>query len=1730
MGSSSYPRTVSRPIQNSHFQPQNARNLPNLCPTVHESPHHHFPNPNSQPISSLQQATHPLSLQGVASDFRDPASLQILKQSLLSPGSNVFSGDPLHYHSWLTALENRTANISLSTWDKLLILEANTSGEPQRLVRKYLAIGGPNIDNTLQCVMEDLRSDFGCGIRIANALHNRIDSFQPIRSTQDTSKLKDLLSMCQFIEMNMDRSEELSSFNTAFGLRKLWLKLPDPLQCAWRTISDDYRQNFNRYPPLSNFIGFLKKKTRELSDPLFQTTRETRRPSTALKTSQFRQPLTQPRAQPFTLREKTHNEGQRNLIGKAKAGTVKDSCPLHKDGKHQLEECRKFANLSNKEKSSVIRDNKRCFSCLGHHFKAECTSNIRCQKCSGAHHTILHYDKPAGEPSLLKSESNLCTAVCRNPSLAKSCSKVLLVDISVKGSAHRKLRCYAVIDEQSTSTFADPKVAEYFNLSGPKSNYELRTLSGSSTPTSGIILRNLRIKGVGERKSYPLPDTYTNPFLPDCRSEVASRETVQAHPHIRQFADKFNQLDHRAEVLLLVGRDAGPCMFTRCYGGKAPFVHHTALGWALVGRACVISDCERNPRVLRTAVVESFSQHPVLRPIQKAASTEFDVLLEQQDDEHPGLSKEDEQFLQLVTSDVRVNEQGNIVLPLPFRDRNQIFPNNRLEVFHRTKNALGRLKSNAAKLKECIETMEKYRKLGHVEMLPAPEHKPPHPGKAWWIPVFPVTHPKKKTTRIVFDSSARYHGISLNDALLPGPDIINRLKNVLIGFRIGLIGFAADIQTMFHNFHLNANERDFLRFYWFRDNNPSLEICQFRAKVHIFGNCSSPALANIGLRYAAQNSNLEHVRDFINDQFYVDDGLSSADTVTEATSILEDTRQTLDKFNIRLHKICSSSQEVERFFPSTELASSSKKNIEDTTVQGALGITWDIKEDKLEIRSEIYNHPFTKRGLLATINSIFDPLGICSPVVLAGKILQRKLLTVASPKNSSDDWDTPLSEEYKVAWDDWKVSLKKLNRLSLTRCYRPPNFGKVTETEIHAFCDASEEGYGYVIYLRFFNNRGETHISFVSASSKIVPKSAPSVPRLELSSAVELSLAVPIIAEKLSVTPSKVYLYSDSMITLGYLRNQCKRFSRYVTRRVRIILKSYSADRWFHVSSFENPADKASRPQTIESLLSSEWFKGPCFLNLGTYPQSFIDSVELPEVIKEPLVSLKTESSSSQPFSSLIERCGTLSKLVRCMQVVISFVAKLRNALQARKGQPPVPSSRPSSEEALTTLILHEQRVHFPEFFLSSHSGKLLPLSPFIDSSGVVRVGGRLRQSELEYQHKYPILLPPLSHLTRLLIAQSHGKSKHQGRHITLSTIRNAGYFILHGSSVIRKFISQCVTCKKLRLPLADQKMSDLPTDRLKCVPPFTTTGVDIFGPYSVSDGVATRRTQTHKKCWAVVFTCLTSRATHIEPLPSLETPSMKNALRRFFCLRGPCKRLRSDPGTSFVGVINSQDDLMSDAAPELQENNCTWDLNPPKASHFGGVWERQIKTIKGILQTCFHQLGPKTLSRDDLYTFLQECACILNNTPLWEYSADPNDPKPLSPAMLLTLREDTPTPPGEFSERDLLAYGSRRWRRIQYLSDQFWTRWRTDYLQTLQKRRKWLQPQRSFRVGDVVLLKDANLKRYLWPIAKIISVKTSNDGLVRSVELVTTAKNSPGTRTLHRPITDLSLLVPSPL
>ena len=329
--------------------------------------------------------------------------------------------------------------------------------------------------------------------------------------------------------------------------------------------------------------------------------------------------------------------------------------------------------------------------------------------------------------------------------------------------------------------------------------------------------------------------------------------------------------------------------------------------------------------------------------------------------------------------------------------------------------------------------------------------------------------------------------------------------------------------------------------------------------------------------------------------------------------------------------------------------------------------------------------------------------------------------------------------------------------------------------------------------------------------------------------------------------------------------------------------------------------------------------------------------------------------------------------------------------------------------------------------------------------------------------------------------------------------------------------------------------MADLPKDRITPAPPFTYCGVDCFGPWIIKEG------RREVKRYGLLFTCMACRAIHVETLTSMSTDAFINALRRFVSVRGPIRQLRSDRGTNFVGAENELAKAWKEMDHErvknklLQEECDYFDFtfNFPSSSHMGGVWERQIRSVRRVLEALLYQNGQQ-LDDDGLRTLLCEAAAIVNSRPLSvDFLNDPNSPEPLTPNHLLTQKSNVILPPpGSFPRED--TYARKRWRRVQHLANEFWCRWKKEYLSQLQTRKKWTAPQRDMQVGDVVIIKDDNVPRNSWPLGKVVETYASEDNHVRKVRVaVGNAKlNGQGKRTgplcyLDRPIHKLVLLIP---
>ena len=405
-------------------------------------------------------------------------------------------------------------------------------------------------------------------------------------------------------------------------------------------------------------------------------------------------------------------------------------------------------------------------------------------------------------------------------------------------------------------------------------------------------------------------------------------------------------------------------------------------------------------------------------------------------------------------------------------------------------------------------------------------------------------------------------------------------------------------------------------------------------------------------------------------------------------------------------------------------------------------------------------------------------------------------------------------------------------------------------------------------------------------------------------------------------------------------------------------------------------------------------------------------------------------------------------------------------------------------------------------------------LSPFLDERGILRVGGRLRNAPLTPDARHPVLLPTASEVTRLIVGQQHRHLLHAGVEHTLNGLRQT-FWIPRGRAQVKKVLHRCAFCRNRRARPQQPKMADLPADRFDTSNAFSTVGLDFFGPILV------KKFRRSEKRFGLLFTCLATRAIHLEVAQSMDTDSFVMALRRFIARRGRPNKICSDNGTNIKGGEREMREALTNLnqqqiTDELSQRHITWRWNPPAAPHFGGVWERLVGSVKRALSVV---LGGHVVTDEVLATVFCEVENMVNSRPIThvpdEY--DGHNLTALTPNHFLLGKNNTALAPGDFRD-DMTS--RKRWRRAQALADHLWNRWKKEYLHTLIHRRKWQNDARNLQVGDVALIVESGSPRGLWPLARVTEVLPGPDGRVRTVRLTTTSG-----ATFMRPATKVALL-----
>ncbi|KAM7380993.1 hypothetical protein PAMP_004254 [Pampus punctatissimus] len=1701
-------------------------------------------SPALQPASQVPVTQpHMIQVQNSSDVTLVSALAEAISASRLpTPEPAVFTGDPLKFNDWRLSFVTLIDRKNIPKNEKLYYLRQYLGGAAKKAVEGFFILG---TEAAYDSAWQLLEKRFGDPFIIGKSFRDKLHGWPKI-SSKDGSELREFADFLQSCEAAIPHIKTLEVLNDCNESQKILLKLPDWLVSSWNRKVMESRLAQARYPSFKDLVDFLSKEADLACDPISSI-------QAVKKIEGERQRLH--RGQTIQAKTLSTNTAQHNI----------PSCNFCKRTGHALANCRKFCEKTVQDRVKFVQTEKLCFGCLktGHHSRS-CDNRSTCERCQKKHPTCLHVDKFSERQTFVspKGDNNLKDeAVTKGTVSTGTTNRVMQAGITTQTSSivpvwvssitqpDQEILVYALLDTQSDTTFILDEVAR--DLDTKKENVCLRlsTMSNRSTDIPCQKLTNLQVRGYNLDKRIPLPSLFTREFIPADREHIPTSQTAQKWPHLEELVDKIPPpLD--CEVGLLIGYNCQQALLPReILSGEEsyPYAQRTDLGWSIIGCFNATSECTDVIGTSHRVIVHQVT--PIVQPslalrrevhfvcktqVKEISPTDIIKALESDFTERTTddklVSQEDLLFLSKVKEGIRQKENGYFELPLPFKTDKPDLPDNKLCAVHRLSALERRLRKNEQYYNDYVHFMNDIITRGDAEKVPQDEleNQP-----AWYIPHHGVYHPHKPgKIRVVFDCSARFKDTSLNDNLLTGPDLTNTLVGVLCRFRKEPIAIMCDVERMFHQFHVAKEHQDYLRFLWWDNGDLNSKPSVYRMKVHLFGAASSPGCSNFGFKHLASQGlgkfSEESIK-FIQRSFYVDDGLISVSSPGEAIHLIEESRALCRTGNLRLHKFISNNEEVLATIPPEECVQTKDLDMAlgELHIERALGVQWCVEADEFQFRVVVKENPLTRRGVLSTVASVYDPLGFVAPFILVGKQILQELC------RDKVSWDEDLPEHILQRWESWLKDLPHLAALKIPRSYCPSNFGKVKQYELHNFSDASLNGYGACSYLRTTSETGQISCSLVLGKARVAPTKLMTIPRLELSSAVTSVRNGEVIKKEHEIKNLQEYYWTDSRVVLSYVNNDAKRFHTFVANRIQRIRSNTNPEQWRHVSSENNPADCASRGLSGVQLKESNWLRGPDFLWQQHLPsqEEMVGEIETtdPELRKSYVQAVKTKEERS--VVNRLTKFSDWSRAVKAVARLKRFVREFKGC-QPRTNEATNLEERREAEIFIIRLVQEDsfaeaiQKLkHQKEYPLSKHN-KLHQLNAFLDENNILRVGGRLSKAALHHDVRHPAILPKKSHVSSLLVKHYHERVFHQGRGMTMNTLRANGIWIIGCGSVVSSHIYRCVTCRRYRRTTEIQQMADLPEERTESSPPFTYCGLDCFGPFIVKEG------RKELKRYGLLFTCLCCRAVHIELLDDLTTDSFMNALRTFISIRGPVRQLRCDQGTNFVGAKRVFSELLKGLDQEQQRKiGCEFVMNVPSASHMGGIWERQIRTIRSILTVMLDKSASR-LDTTTLRTFLYETMAVINSRPLSvENLHDPTGPEPLTPNHILTMKSSVILPPpGSFCAEDL--YLSKRWRRVQFLANEFWQRWKREYLLNLQQRQKWLRKSRNSQVNDIVILQDDNSPRNEWKLGKVVEVQPSTDGVVRKLKLLvsdtTLEKGKLHTRVTHleRPIHKVVTLI----
>lgn len=1580
-----------------------------------------------------------------------------------------FNGDhknwPLFIASYRNAVHN---NASLTDCERLYYLIGKLTGK----ARSICAGINPSADNYL-LIFDALCKRYEDKRQSATSYLDQLFEFKSI-STGTPSNLESFLDKfsSSVAALKNAKVNDLADFI----LLHIAIKKLD--QDTVRAFETNYqlRSNSSEIPSFSDLDYFVRDHIKMLE----------RTSSSVARVTSNKKPL----------------ERKSTVAYASTSGPEKTTCGLCSEQHDYIYKCRVFNSYIPDQRFNFVKSNNLCINCLssGHRVSA-CESTSRCKRCHRKHHTLLCFGgqqaASATVANAAPSDANaasargdvaLCALSANNNEMGhlSRCPTTVLIAtarIIVVDSHGNTHIIRALLDSASQSNFITRDCCQRLglNINNRPTCSTVKGIGGSSKTIQGSVEFKFHSR-FNRNINYNIDSLVVDKITEHLPTATVNSSLLSNFKNLPLADDTYFS---PGPIQILIGASIYPhLLLSNKVQGQPPYVSplalETVLGYVIVGDAPVRVDSSSTVSYCCTA-----------DPLDSAVRKFWEL---EEVDVPPVVSSDDRDCEEFYTRTTTRDSDGRYVVALPFKGDVESLGSSR-QASERRFHCLERKMQASPQLKVAYDSVIlEYLEKGYISPVNSDSSE-----ISYFIPHHGVIRDDKVTTklRVVLDGSCKTTSrISLNDLLYGGQNLQGSLFNIIVGFRLFSVALSADIRQMFLSIGIRESDRRFQRILYRFSSQEPLQVYEFNRVV--FGLKSSPFHALRTIRQLAEDEgdSYPQAKNIVTSGLYMDDFVYSVLTEDQGISTASEMIGLMKAGQFELVKWTSNSQAVlESIPPSHRLLA--VKEFDESDQQKVLGLCWSPTSDHFSMRVNTPAQNCTKRTILSCVAKLWDVMGFVAPVVLYAKLLIKQLWL------RDCDWDDTPPEDIVRLWTRFKEELPLLCNIKI-----PRHVGIVADTvvTILAFADASEKAYGGVIYFHVQNSDGNV-VYLLTAKSKVSPKKVVSLARLELCAILVLAQLIKnvMVACQHRIVFRNIFAFSDSTVALCWVHSSPHRWNTFVANRVSKIQSDLSPQNLYHVSGIDNPADCLSRGLTPSQIVNHPlWFSGPpwAHLDVSQWPVVPFSPSSVSEAPEEKKLSLLSAVLNERfPILSLVDRISSWSKLLRVVIYVCRFVRLL-----------PVEYRMSASDyDFAELLVLRElQRLYFPTEISRLGEGKdcspaLRHLKPFL-KDGLIRVGGRLRNSDLSYDGKYPILLPSKDPVLNLLVDYHHKLNCHAGPDLLMSLLRQR-YWILSARNLIRNRIHKCIPCFRLRPKSSFPEMADHRSCRVvQSAKPFVHTGTDYAGPFRVtmSRGRGVRST----KAYVCLFVCMTTRAVHIELAGDLSTANFMGAFKRFLSRRGPVSRIYSDNGTNYIGAKRKLSELHeflcskyhnTEFGNMLAESRIDWSLNVPTACHFGGNWEANIKSLKSHL---YRVIGDTILSFEEFSTVLTQVESVMNTRPLCRtLSSDPSEPLALTPAHFLNLTPLRYLPAEEIDERTTIA----RHELLDRLVQSFWKRWRSGYLHTLQSRRKWNTPVDPVAVGTVVILITDNSPPLHWPLGVVEEVFPDSTGVTRVVRVKTT-------------------------